>query len=69
MTTTTTIQVRRETIFRRGLNRPFKDWFYCTGPDGTKFDNGDKATLKQVLTRRYDKVTLTIVDGPSARPR
>lgn len=52
------IDVRTEVIFYRGQLRPFRNHYYCEGPDGTRFDNSSKVTLKSVLTRRYGKVVL-----------
>jgi hypothetical protein len=63
----TTITVERSETFHRGQTRPWRTDYRCTGPDGTVFTNTDKATLKSVLTHRYGKVQLVIVDGPTWR--
>jgi hypothetical protein len=65
----TTITVERGETFHRGQNRPWRTDYRCVGPDGTVFTNTDKATLRQVLARRYGKVVLEIVDGPTWRAR
>jgi hypothetical protein len=64
---TTTITVERGETFRRFGRRPWRTDYRCTGPDGTVFTNTDKADLKSVLTRRYGRVNLVIVDGPTWR--
>ncbi len=54
----TEIRVTRQTIHHRGHLRPIRDHYYCTGPDGRRFDNGSLVTLRQVLRRRYGKVEI-----------
>jgi hypothetical protein len=69
MSTTTTkpapitIDVTLSTIIGRGRYGRFESAYYeCFGPDGRKFTNSSKATLKSVLTSRYGKVILAITD-------
>lgn len=57
MTNPTTIQVSLS-LLRRG--NYMQNYYECVGPDGTKFTNSSKATLKSVLTRRYGKVELVV---------
>lgn len=40
----------------------FGRWYECTGPDGRKFTNSSIVTLRNVLKRRYGKVTVTVID-------
>lgn len=45
-----------------GNRSPYKNYYECTGPDGTKFDNTSKAELLRVLRKHYGKVNLTVLD-------
>lgn len=65
----TRITVERGETFYRTSRYPWRTDYRCTGPDGTRFQNGSKDELKRVLTRRYGKVELTFVDGPTWRTR
>lgn len=68
----TVIQVTiTDTFNGRGRRNPWSSHYACTGPDGTRFTNSDKVTLKQVLARRYGKVQLEMTDlrqhGPARK--
>lgn len=62
-----TITVERGEVFYRGSRYPWRSDYRCTGPDGVAIQNGSKAELKRVLQRRYGKVELVVVDGPTWR--
>jgi hypothetical protein len=63
-TTPVTIHVTLSTIVGGAsrYGRYEQRYYECFGPDGTKFTNSSKATLKSVLQRRYGKVVLVIED-------
>jgi hypothetical protein len=68
-TTRTAITVERGETFYRRSRRPWRTDYSCTGPDGRRFTNADKAELRRVLTAAYGPVELTVVDGPTWRSR
>lgn len=45
-----------------GARHPWSTLYTCTGPDGRAFDNRNIKTLRDVLRRRYGKVTVVIDD-------
>jgi hypothetical protein len=55
------ITVSKYLLERRGL-RP-GNYYECTGPDGTRFDNTNIKTLRAVLAKRYGRVTVKVVWG------
>lgn len=61
--TPVTIAVLAEDVFNGGgRNHPFSTLYTCTGPDGRTFSNTSIASLRDVLKRRYGKVTLEVDD-------
>lgn len=66
-TDTTVITVLAEDLSNGvGKRRPWSTLYTCTGPDGTRFDNKNLKTLRDVLRRRYGKVTIVIDDRTAA---
>jgi len=56
-------------MFYRRSTRPWRTDYTCTGPDGVRYQNASKATLVALLRRKYGRVELEIVDGPTWRSR
>ena len=48
------ITITRQSVMgsRQSL-RPWRSWYYATGPDGTQWDNGSLVTLRANLRRAY----------------
>jgi hypothetical protein len=55
------IRVRRQNVFLGyGRVRPFRWSYYCTGPNGAKFDNNSIVDLRRALRLRYGRAARII---------
>lgn len=57
----TVIKVAKSTIYS-DMTRRRKNYYECTGPDGTRFDNTGLADLRDRLRLRYGRVELDIAE-------
>lgn len=49
---------------RNEMSRTRTNYYECHGPDGTRFTNSSRATLLDVLRRKYGRgVKLTVIDN------